>query len=113
MGLLQFKRTRFGLQKFNGLNNGNIKMKIQVKYNWGIHYSEYEKSDFFCNQCGSKEVWEEQSEGDYYMGSTVFCSKCGAKGATGSLMLGGTSDVFDKQVLDQLRNGEKQNDSKD
>ena len=42
------------------------------------HYvEEYELTDYYCPNCGLKNVWEEEgSEGDYYTGPHLLCTKC-------------------------------------
>lgn len=35
-----------------------------------------EKQDLFCPSCGKKELYREDGEGDYYLGSQYFCHSC-------------------------------------
>lgn len=52
-------------------------MKLTVHYKLGHSYDfEYEKTELFCPNCGSKSVWVEQGEGDYYSGPTHVCTNC-------------------------------------
>lgn len=56
---------------------------FQVKYfNGGKYSHEYteswEKTELFCPACGKREVHEEQSGGDYYVGTWFLCAACGA-----------------------------------
>lgn len=68
----------------------------------GHHYvQEYVKSEFYCPSCGSKEVWEQQGEGDYYMGVNYVCTSCGRHHHLDS---SGMED-FDPHILEQLRSG--------
>jgi hypothetical protein len=57
--------------------------KFQVKYFSNGKYSHeypesWEKTELFCPACGKREVHEEQSEGDYYLGTWFLCAACGA-----------------------------------
>lgn len=55
-------------------------MKVLNEYPCSHHYwDEFEKSRYFCPNCGKQEVWEEQGAGDYYVGVTYICAACGAK----------------------------------
>jgi predicted RNA-binding Zn-ribbon protein involved in translation (DUF1610 family) len=52
-------------------------MKVLLEFRNSHHYiAEYEKSKYFCPNCGKQEVWEEQGEGDYYAGSSYICTSC-------------------------------------
>ncbi|MGZ3796485.1 MAG: hypothetical protein ACXVB1_08975 [Pseudobdellovibrionaceae bacterium] len=54
-------------------------MKVLNEYPGSHHYWEnYEKTEYFCPNCGAKDVWEEQGDGDYYVGADLICSNCGA-----------------------------------
>lgn len=63
-------------------------MKIKVKYycskGTGIkktfshsYIFEYEKCDYYCINCGKQLVYEEDGEGDYYIGVNYICANCG------------------------------------
>ena len=51
-------------------------------FNNGKHSHEYteswERTELFCPACGKREVHEEQSKGDYYVGVQFLCASCGA-----------------------------------
>lgn len=52
-------------------------MKVLNEYVGSHHYVErWEKCDYFCPNCGKKEVWEEQGGGDYYAGVDYVCVAC-------------------------------------
>lgn len=53
------------------------KTTIEVKYERGHTYTEiWVKTDYFCPHCSIKEVFVEDSDGDYYVGPTFFCVSC-------------------------------------
>lgn len=51
-------------------------MKILIKYTWGDLERTYIKGELFCPKCGKQSIYEEQEEGDYYLGSDFYCSEC-------------------------------------
>ncbi len=51
-------------------------MKVLSEYPHHHYIDEYKKCDFFCPNCGLKEVWQEQSSGDYYVGEDLICTAC-------------------------------------
>lgn len=52
---------------------------VLTKYETGhSRESEWEKGDLYCPSCGAREVYEEQSGGDYYQGADYLCIKCTA-----------------------------------
>ena len=52
-------------------------MKVLNEYPNSHHYwGEYVKTKCFCPTCGHREVWQEQSEGDYYVGENWCCTEC-------------------------------------
>lgn len=51
-------------------------MKVLNEYPTHHYMDEYEKCDLFCPNCGLKEVWQEQSPGDYYVGEDFICAAC-------------------------------------
>lgn len=36
----------------------------------------WEQVDLYCPTCGSKPVWQEQTDDDYYIGKDHLCTKC-------------------------------------
>ena len=62
-------------------------------------YSEtWGKVDYHCPSCGKKAVWEEQSGGDYYVGTQFLCVDCGA-----SFYLPNGSETRPMDLQDQQR----------
>lgn len=56
-----------------------MKVKLTVKYEAGHSYAkEWEPTDHFCPGCGTKAVWHETCDGDYYVGEDYLCRHCGA-----------------------------------
>lgn len=54
-------------------------MKVLEEFGNSHHYySNYEKSDWYCPNCGRKEVWVELEMGDYYEGPPHICVQCGS-----------------------------------
>lgn len=44
---------------------------------WSHKYSEtWAITEWHCPKCGKVEVWEEQSGGDFYVGTQLICSAC-------------------------------------
>jgi ribosomal protein L37AE/L43A len=42
----------------------------------GGYEEQLEKTEYHCPKCGNKNVWVEDSEGDYYVGSIWYCLDC-------------------------------------
>lgn len=53
-------------------------MKVCNQYPKHHYITEFDKTSFFCPNCGNKEVWVE-GEGDYYVGPTYLCTSCKEK----------------------------------
>lgn len=51
-------------------------MNIDVRYKLGHIIYQYEKNDLYCPNCGTKNIWEEQGLGDYYVGTVNLCTQC-------------------------------------
>jgi hypothetical protein len=48
-----------------------------VKYGAGHSYQEsWETTEYFCPNCGRRDVWHETSGGDYYVGELHLCRSC-------------------------------------
>jgi predicted RNA-binding Zn-ribbon protein involved in translation (DUF1610 family) len=46
-------------------------------YRAGHSYDErWATTDYHCPACGEKKVWENQSGGDYYVGTQLICTAC-------------------------------------
>lgn len=74
-------------------------MKVLNEYPDSHHYWEkYEKSDYFCPCCGSKELWEEQGSGDYYLGVDYVCTNCDTVHT-----LDNSGNEAKKEIVDQLK----------
>lgn len=77
-------------------------MKAILEFPNSHHYErEYEKCDYFCPNCGHREVWIERGAGDYYVGEDYYCTHCdhnfnlpNCKLATGAYL----------EIIVQLRN---------
>ncbi len=78
-------------------------MKVLNEYDNHHYIQEFEKSDLFCPHCGTKEVWEEQSEGDYYTGPDFICATCSHEFSIQGPRLKDSTTFLKK--LDQLRSG--------
>jgi len=61
----------------------------------------WKKVELFCPNCGTRNVWEEQSGGDYYVGCELACTAC-ANHFTIQGPYEGVSDQ-DKQRMEHLR----------
>ncbi len=77
-------------------------MKVLDEYATHHYFTEYElNSELYCPNCGKKEVWTEQSEGDYYTGATNLCLHC-----EHYFSIQGPSTIESpnrRRILDQLR----------
>ena len=52
-------------------------VKLDVRYAMGHSYPEtWKLGELFCPECGKQGVWEEQSDGDYYVGANFLCIEC-------------------------------------
>lgn len=40
------------------------------------HTRTFELTKYYCANCGKKEVWSDNSAGDYYEGPTFLCTSC-------------------------------------
>jgi hypothetical protein len=78
------------------------KIRVDVKYELGHTITTYyERSDWFCPNCGKQNVWEEQGPGDYYVGVNHVCIEC----KTYFLMpsIDSDPDYTEKQVIETIR----------
>lgn len=59
---------------------GSKKVTLDVKYELGHSYTESFEIDnsLWCPACGSKGLWIDCSEGDYYAGPDIYCASCGS-----------------------------------
>ena len=83
-------------------------IKAEIKYEAGHSYhEEWEKTDFCCLGCGQKSVWEEQCDGDNYVGPLFICEQCGA---SFTMQYNGvrSEDLQDKQRLEAIRSDNHQ-----
>lgn len=79
-------------------------MKVLNEYPGSHHYYQnYEKTDCFCPNCGSQEVWQEQGAGDYYLGEQWLCTACSSKWTMQGPYT--VKDINDMGKLVQLRSG--------
>ena len=86
-------------------------VKTEIKYEAGHScHEEWEKTDFHCLGCGEKSVWEDQNDGDYYVGPLFICEQCGAS-FTMQYNDVRTEDWQDKQRLEAIRSDNTQTNS--
>lgn len=79
-------------------------MKILNEYPGSHHYwCEFEKTNYFCPECGQQEVWQEQTEGDYYLGEQWLCASCSLKWTMQGLSK--VTSINDMGKLAQIRQG--------
>ena len=86
-------------------------MKFDVKYYNGegiqthFYTENWSKTEYYCPNCGRQYVWEEDGEGDYYVGSQLMCTCCGVEF---NLPSGASTSKYnqDLQRLAHLREGE-------
>jgi len=59
---------------------GGIFMKKEVKFqNYFGSLNRtitFELTNYYCPNCGKKEVWTDNGPGDYYEGPTFLCTNC-------------------------------------
>lgn len=55
-------------------------MSIKVVEDHGTYTSEssWDVGDYYCPNCGERTVYEENGEGDYYVGPDLICVLCSA-----------------------------------
>ena len=54
-------------------------IETKIEYELGHSYQEkWEKTEHCCPGCGEDAVWQEQGDGDYYVGAEFLCEECGA-----------------------------------
>lgn len=75
-------------------------MKIINEYPTHHYVRNWEKTEWFCPECGKPAVWQEQGGGDYYVGCELICVHCGV----GFYMPDETHDAK-SDILEQLRSG--------
>ncbi len=56
------------------MNSVTVKIRFKAGHSYTFTYKK--DKDLFCPQCGQKEVWVEQGEGDYYFGESHLCISC-------------------------------------
>lgn len=74
-------------------------MNLEVTEQHGLHHKNcvYALTDYHCPRCGQKGVWEEQGDGDYYLGKDFVCQECGNE-----FCMQGNTEAH-KGVADQLK----------
>jgi hypothetical protein len=78
-------------------------MKVINEYSSHHYEQEYKKIDLFCPNCGKKEVWEEQGEGDYYSGTKHICTSCNNAFYLPSLY--NMEQTHELSIVEQLKSG--------
>ena len=84
-------------------------VNVTVKYDAGhLSSSKWKQGNLYCINCGNQSVWEEQSEGDYYVGPENLCLVCGATFTHqfSGVKNDGTRDQIMNQIKSHLTNGE-------
>lgn len=51
-------------------------MKVINEYSTHHYEEEWSKSDYYCPYCSMKEVWTEDNDDDFYVGSKSICVAC-------------------------------------
>lgn len=81
--------------------------QLNIKYERGHSYDEwYQKTNLFCPNCGTKNVWFEDNGGDYYVGEAHYCLSCKSYFHLPSLYVPENEDDMswqDKQVFEGLK----------
>ncbi len=81
-------------------------MKILQEYKTHHYFSNYDKSEFFCPNCGKKEVWEEQGAGDYYVGVNFTCISCKHEfNLPFFRLLKNDNDEMELKIIEQIKSG--------
>ena len=75
-------------------------MKVLNEFPNHHYFDEYEKCDLFCPNCGIKEVWQEQSSGDYYVGEDFICVAC-----KHNFTIQGPVPIYNLKKIEQLKSG--------
>ena len=76
---------------------------ITVKYEAGHSYREvWEKTEYFCPECGKRNVWHDTSGGDYYVGEEHLCVECESSFHL-PIMAFQSKNKQDKQRLEAIR----------
>ena len=52
------------------------KRKALLEFKTHHYIQEYSKTKYYCVNCGAKDVWVEDGEGDYYVGPDYICLAC-------------------------------------
>jgi transposase-like protein len=82
------------------------KKTFDVEYPAGHSYEEqWEQADIYCVNCGTKQVWVEEGEGDYYAGPRYLCTGCGVAWSYNGFSLA-ESCPEDRQRIRKIRGEE-------
>jgi len=96
------------------MGQGKIEMEVINEFHHphavvptpGHHYIEtWVKSDFFCPNCGVKEVWTGGGS-DYYMGCGYLCTKCKCSMHLDSCHTEPTKNDNELLIIKQLLSGD-------
>lgn len=52
------------------------KALVEKRYDWGVTHSNWTRTNDYCPNCGKLGMWQEDGEGDYYVGSEYRCTGC-------------------------------------
>lgn len=85
-----------------------IMLKFKVKYESGhTHFETWEiEPNFFCPNCGAKEVWSNNDDGDYYEGNDYLCKSCGTLWTMPTFKINNEKDWQVTQRLNAIRKGQ-------
>lgn len=83
-----------------------MNQSVETTVDHGSHKtkSSYERTDFYCPNCGERKVWCETGEGDYYIGVPFLCVGCDNLFyiPTGPCKVG-VKDCANSQILNQIK----------
>lgn len=78
-------------------------MKVLNEYGNSHHYMEsYSEVDFYCPECGKREVWMNDGSGDYYVGEDYICMACESIFYLPSIR---KADAHEKKKIEQIKTG--------
>ena len=58
-----------------------MRKTVYATYSWGKRKEIlFYWDEMYCPECGSRGMWMNEDEGDYYLGPDFFCGKCRSSG---------------------------------
>jgi hypothetical protein len=79
---------------------------ILVTKDYGTHkYESYFQKvpDVYCPACGQQGIYEEEGEGDYYMGSVSVCILCNSSHYLSNCGVKNGATVIERQAIEQIK----------